>query len=338
MLLSFSYTQRTVYLAPVAIESVINRHSNFTSHYGIATVIIPGAYIFGLIHCLRVWLLYFDINIYKFHMQKAWLKVIDPKLESTNWFNNKQATLGNSMFLLKYGITLSLFCVAIGATFRILHLLFIDRIFSWFIVFTFAITATVFWCKLRKHYNDPLAIKKELSWMIRCAFFYFAIGVSLLLCLILNVISEDTYDVGWRFMACSFINSAMTILSIIPRYLCMSHNHDHDSNVNGNNNKTKCGCFQNNPCCVATTVQTKEMMKRMRTWTSTESSTSQQSLPDTFGNYWTDIVCSQYGYESFMQHLLEEFSIENLLFCSEVYIVCLCALSMCLNPKNGVVI
>ena len=37
-----------------------------------------------------------------------------------------------------------------------------------------------------------------------------------------------------------------------------------------------------------------------------------------FGDRWYDIVCSQFGYESFMHHLQKEFSVENLLFITEV--------------------
>ena len=37
----------------------------------------------------------------------------------------------------------------------------------------------------------------------------------------------------------------------------------------------------------------------------------------TFQATWKDIVCTSYGYETFMNHLEKEFSIENLLFISE---------------------
>ena len=37
--------------------------------------------------------------------------------------------------------------------------------------------------------------------------------------------------------------------------------------------------------------------------------------------HWSQIVCTSLGYESFMNHLETEFSIENLLFVTEV---CVC--------------
>ena len=43
-----------------------------------------------------------------------------------------------------------------------------------------------------------------------------------------------------------------------------------------------------------------------------------QATKSVIYNHWSQIVCTALGYESFMNHLETEFSLENLLFVTEV--------------------
>ena len=328
----------------MAVESILRpKASNLiTGTYGIVFIVIPSVNILALIIMLRIWLLYYDINLSKFLRQKAWLIVIDPESGANNWFKKNESTFGNSIFLVKYGMSIMLIVCVISGILRFVNVSLIERLLSWFVVLSFIIFASIIWYKLRARgfYYDKLGIKKELLIMIACLIFYILIGASLICLLVLKIFDNDDYDVAWRFMAFGLANSSIVLLTLLPKKLChlepkhprleldsktnsvdsgsghpmstsIQHNHDHDHDLRPRPPRK----FSDSSSRSAT------------------SGTAARSRP--FGHSWTDIVCTQFGYESFMDHVMHEFSLENLLFISEVccfmfYVLCFVFCTFCL--------
>ena len=65
-------------------------------------VFYPTVQLFSAVTVLRVWLLYFDMNVSQILKAKIWSHVIDPDFESKQWYFRKQSTFGNAKYLLKF--------------------------------------------------------------------------------------------------------------------------------------------------------------------------------------------------------------------------------------------
>ena len=279
---------------------------------------IPSLYICVLVAYLRIWLLYYDINLTKFLLQRAWLSAIDPATDSKNWFNKHHHTLGNSTFLLKYGILLVVLCAISSAVLRIFNFLWIDRILNWFTVTFIAIVAGIIWFKLRQFYADSLGIKKEMVYIVRIGCVFATIFICLIGLFYFKYLNEIMYNLCWRYQISALCTSAMFVFAIMPKISMRNRrakikatrnkneNENNDtSNSHGIRKSGICGCLG----CFDELPMLK-LTQSMRTSTVTVS--------ENFGAVWTDVVCTQFGYETLMDHLKTEFSVENLLFISEV--------------------
>ena len=72
-----------IYLVSVSIESIIFGIAKFVPQYGIHIIINPVTYLIAFMTVLRIWMLYYDINLYKYNLNKEYVKI-----------QNKEATKG----------------------------------------------------------------------------------------------------------------------------------------------------------------------------------------------------------------------------------------------------
>lgn len=352
------------------IDRILHTGGTFiTQYYFVIFLLIPLLYTFVALNILRIWLLYFDINITKFNLQKAWQSVMDPMLETQNWFKQHEQTYGNAIFLIKYCLLFVIFFSTTSGLLRTFNLITIERIMSWIITLALTICAIIIWFKLKHFHIDHLGIRREMVAIFRIGCFFFITGIIILALRVSNVISENLYNIIWGFNVCIGLTALTIITTLYPKKLSQtgtkmqlksseSSNSDICSCMICNCN-CNCKVFVNCNCpCVnkigdilganeanqlGSLQKTNELNKnielvfdkpKVNVINSTSNSNSLQ-MPssvssvspsineDNFGNLWSDIVCTPFGYESLMNHLKNELSIENLLFISEVYI-CLC--------------
>ena len=246
----------------------------------------------GVFGAARLWLLYYDTRLSKLARQSAWLRIIDAKAFDKNWFKEHANTLGNSLYLLKYG---TLIIIIGNATDELLARNGIYQIllaFRFMVVLSLASFILHIWRKLRNYQYDSLGIRKEIKLL-----FIGAVVWGLFICIVLATVHDpNVYKISWRFSLCVLLIVTMIIMTLYPKAL--------------NKSKTaKAGL----PAVGVIKRQTGRGELHMDALQQ-----SSENLDGNIGKNWVDIVCTSFGYESLMNHLEKEFSIENLLFVSEV--------------------
>ena len=284
-----------VYLIPTCTEYLLNRTTETTYFYTIVTVLVPNTYSYFALNCIRAWLLYYDINITKFQKHKAWLSAIDPETENKNWFKNKESTYGNSIFLFKYTAILIILFALICTVFHLLLMQLMVRILTWIVITTLTVTTGVIWRKLKHYYYDNLGIRKEMLYTMRNGLFWLSFGIFTVVFVQIGMISFELYYVLFTFMVSCFANCLMFLLTVYPKIT---------NTPTAKINKCIQGCVINSLCCNCNQGN--------------QTSDEEEDMSIYKYNNWQFIVCTNYGFESLMNHLEKEFSIENLLFVSEV--------------------
>ena len=100
-----------IYIPFTAIEGLLFgfNTTNISETYIYIFLCIPIGYQFIFVVIMRVWLLYYNIHLFKFEKQKIWISVIDSTLESKNWYKKNLNTFGNDKFLFyKIGCIITL--------------------------------------------------------------------------------------------------------------------------------------------------------------------------------------------------------------------------------------
>lgn len=303
--------------------------------------------------CIRAWLLYFDTNLTKHNLEKVWKSALDPTVHDNNWFTNNQQKLGSPNFLLKFIISITFLVFGLGILWRnILFVPWIDRVQIWTIFSATFITSSCIWYKLRLFYNDSLGIRDEMVVFFRGYLILVSLGTIINGLFFFQIINELYFIVLIHIVQDFAAKFTMIALTWVPRKLTSQDTVGvsrilFGSRASSKNNVTIldylfCVCF----CCLNRSrrdgINSIEQLKAMSPITVSASSqntsdgggggSSTSSKVFAFENvktkfYWTDIVCTDYGYESLMNHLTTEFSIENLLFISEVKLIILCFVS-----------
>ena len=91
------------------------------------TVLVITLYLGVQIHCIRVWLLYFNLRISQILKNRNWQAIINPQIFKNNWYlnpvNQRRFGHGNS------GKTLIIFAIVISTILSIIQVTFylIDR-------------------------------------------------------------------------------------------------------------------------------------------------------------------------------------------------------------------
>ena len=182
-----------------------------------------------MINIIRIWLLYFDMNISKFKNQNGWRIIIDPNCQSTNWYFQKLNTYGNSNYLFKYGFLFVLVC----STIRIVLSYTFDIIFAW--LFTYAIYSlqivapVVIYFKLRHFYYDSLFIRQEfltLFWLMLACLLMVILTTIFDQLFLQHIKNEDNQDaisnLLWVSQTLTVTNVVMYSLIWVPRRLVVA--------------------------------------------------------------------------------------------------------------------
>ena len=153
------------------------------------------------------------------HLQKAWLTVMDPTLESQNWFKKYEHSLGNANFLLKFAIIIVFILSVISAILRTEKLLFIERVVVWFVSLIVTIGASFIWYKLRNYHYDTLGIRTEMGILLKFAIITLIAALTMVLLLQLQIISFEIYDILWCYTVCILLTGLTIFSTLLPRKL-----------------------------------------------------------------------------------------------------------------------
>ena len=280
----------------------------------------------GALLTIRVWLLYFDINLSKYYLHKAWSSAItSPNSTSNdnnksmqnemqlnvNWFYKHQKTLGNVKYLTVVTFIIIIICFLIDVYIYVEINLVGASLFSICCYGLTFIACGIFYYKLKNCYFDELAIRKE-----------FVISIMSLLpryvCFIINSIvslnvdryTEIEYCLTHQYLSIYVCSTGIIILTMYGKYKTQPNYKYIYSNKKDDKSKYKC-----NNCNICqiyfhpisrknhigidqkSGIDTVEQSGRSR-------SRSESDGIRRIGSRWSDIVCSQLGYESLMNHLV----------------------------------
>ena len=324
--------------------------------YAMCYIYTPCSYSFVVINCIRAWLLYFDMNLTKLQLQKMWLTIINPNTESSNWFYTHKTTFGNANYMLKYGISIAILLVIFSSILRhSLNLMLVERIVSWGVSLIVIIFTGIIYNKLKESfYNDKLGIRKEMIIMLKsaifiiipylfieCAFYlkWINMKIHLLLycciisigccvCLViltlfpkkLNQIASRRKTINHKYPSnqSKFPNLFHSLTDFSGKWTPKSSSSSSIPNIQQGSRKQDQDQKQQLSPRFHVSQHSTSVSLGLDNISSNSSSATPKVRP--FGSNWQDIICTTFGFESFMYHLEKEFSIENLLFVSEVYI------------------
>ena len=328
------------------ILASISSNSIQFEEYAICYIYTPCAYTFIVINCIRAWLLYFDINLTKFTLQKVWLTAMNPDTATANWFYTNKNTFGNANYLLKYGVTVVVLLVVFSSFARhVFDLAMIETITRWVVSLFVLIFTTAICNKLKaSFYNDKLGIRKEMMLMLKCGIAMLIPYVFVQIAFYLQWIENNVYMLLHCCIIAIGFDIYVTLVTLFPKRLSGTGAQSRPGDVyRGLRLDKLCHLFGGVSSDVTKNSglthqqphephQQHPKLHSLRPSLSfTRSSSRDSKNNDTsgdgrgfksfkkqFGYRWQDIVCTKFGFESFMHHLEKELSIENLLFVSEV--------------------
>ena len=313
---------------------------------------------------VRMWLLYYDTQISKLKLQKAWLSVIDTNAESGNWFRKHERTFGNAVYLTKFCVTYAILLTIINALLRRILLetgISIMRMVDTMNGIISYVLIGIIWYKLRKCQYDNLGIRHEMIAYFTTGFIWFIAHATVVTLNTTGIINETIFEILWRYVFAIIVSALILVITVYPQKLSRLGDLSEYSSI-----WLVCAVFKCKCCwCLTIAINETELprLKSTSKTTGPETSTRETtkssamdvdisvsghvaiksmsarsvssggtsgSLSPSYrdrsltrsisncGRSWTNIVCTLYGYESFMKHLETEFAIENLLFISEV--------------------
>ena len=177
----------------------------------------PAAIIFALITVIRVWLLYFDMNISKLNLQLSWRSVLNSNFASENWFYIKQHKLGNEIYLLKRGIIAAYLFDFLTAMLRYYNFEFYERLITWGVYMFASLFIAIIWCKLRNFFYDTLFIRKEFILLFFITLFF--VLLFLIWGVIIDLVSPFVYNVVWCWMSVIFTTCLVFCHVLLPKLL-----------------------------------------------------------------------------------------------------------------------
>lgn len=339
---------------PISFLLIVFKNPFLNSLY--INVILP-LYLINMVvgiclYSIRTWLLYFNLELTKYNLDKQWLVAMDPVTSSTNWFKNKQQTLGSARYLLSYTAILIIVTFISHILLRLVFgLPWADRGAICGIYLLFLFVDMWLWRRIRLLNEESLSIEKELL-----AGFWSSVGfiVAIFLAnvsLYYGYVSEDIflemiYGPGSVYYMIVFIIT--TILpqkwnkvspSTVTAPPGFGFGNSIDINLNNNNNNTNSTKKRISNLFLLNLPKSRDHHS-LNTYGSgggsggdtptavgSKSPTAALSVPNKIStstsgvpqlrNIWQSVVCTVYGFDHFMHHLQTEFSLENLLFISE---------------------
>ena len=255
----------------------------------------------------RIWIFYYDSKISEFETNKEWRMAIDPIKESNNWFVNNINKFGNSWYLFKICLIISILQSAVFIT--LYHMFDVKysanrRIFSnsWYFccLAIFPMIGIYIGIKISKEVAvDNLGILKELIYESVLCIVFITTGFIPLFFL-------PTYLLRLVFAYYNCIFNISFIYLIVPHSKRLFDKYASDP-VNLNLKKLEFKLAHEN--------QDRTYSISTKTLTVVNSNGSNKHKKK---EGWKDIVSTYDGYVAFMNHLGKEFSQETLLFIQEV--------------------
>ena len=207
-------------------------------------------------------------------------------------------------------------------------LLWIVRIINWIVISSTIAVACIIWYKLKGFYYDNLHIRRELLYTVQVGAIFISIGIVVPLLFFFEIYDELVYTLILRYIIFIYCNLSLILLILVPKRLIFAADYGNGCCHCLNCNYDCCCChvcdglflcqfFHDYRESRKSGFTMKQTMTQMHI---AHASKSSKTL-DNFGSKWSDVVCTLFGYESLIQHLQKEFSIENLLFITEV---CVC--------------
>ena len=403
-----------------AIESGYFNYPPKIAPYLFLFIHLPCYYMMICLMGCRFWLLYFDIHLTKYNLEKAWLNAMNPNSDKENWFKQKELSLGNPDYVFKRAVFVVSLVSIISIILRLLAIYINDEAIQsnlvsgdrmtqgGFIIIMFFWLLIIFY-KLQRSgiVSDQLGIRKEIYIIIILGLTLLLIWFSTLGCAYNGLMSFQMYNLIWCYYCSIYTGVFSLVITIFPRkvdnksiFICQSsrkkYNHSRKRYKNGKNkNKNKSKNInrksktKTNTDIIKTQPNVKPLRSetgsprtnermihnaknaKLRLWcccccgsdadkldiniaTMDQPQMGHKAMSDSvadsidgsvsisisassggalsissitgrnttrrrkFGSSWTDIVCTRFGFESLMHHLQNEFSIENLLFITEV--------------------
>ena len=327
-----------------AIDFLIFGDISQIGFYSGALLTMPAIYICILCICLRLWFLYFDIHLTKYQLEEIWLSAMNPSINNPksneqNWFLKYESTLGNSKYLMKFGIIFILLFSFLSCFLRLnpfIDLSNVDRILNGIIWIFVGLFNLIIWYHLKGlYFQDTLGIKKELYYTFIIAFIFVFGHIGITLLYAFGILNWIWFNYFWCINTLWFGMSGILLNTLLPVRYCVSTTSKKKKtkkSETSTNTIHRCICCCEscicNSCC---DTQTPNGMSLSGTTTTASASDASPRNTDTrnnrgyssaagavsFGSNWFDVVCTGFGYESLMTHLESEFSIENLLLITE---------------------
>lgn len=321
-------------LLAYSIEQIITESSLNTNsdHYQVTTfaryvllhfILTPCLYLFILNTSVRIWLLYFEINKNELQLQMFWQTVIDPNLLKLqkiqlNRFEKYHKTLGNSNYLVKCVLLFTLIFFTISTLLIQFKLNLFERLLSWSLILIVLFTAGIVWYKMRHCSYDKLGIRKEILIVFEIGAVALIIGLVLIILLEHKVFSYTVYSVFFCYLLSILCPILTAVNTLLPKHLSRDRFRHRRGGRNRNKNGAKSVKNKSGICGLCKKRQKPALGIIGSSLTMAMGVKSPSGSSILFGNSWQHIVCTLFGYESFMNHLKNEFSIENLLIVSEV--------------------
>eukprot|EP01083_Nonionella_stella_P019600 54420_1 len=246
---------------------------------------------FFLLYLARAWMLYHDYRFNDCVANLCWRLEIQPTYKHDNWWISKRSVYGNPRYILVvmiivWFVLMGIYCILYFVVCHGTHHTFDDKI-SVIIQWILAVLATVpvalsyamVVFKIRA-ITDVFKIKEELSATNRiCLLCVLIFFVLLIVCSSTDISMDSAPMVCVASLVSSTAAGVIIYLNI--RYIQKSVQDNEDTRKNS--------------------------MSR--------STLREYNIPDM---HLEDVLEDRIGFESFMKHLVAEFSVENLLFISEV--------------------
>ena len=272
-------------------------------------ILFPGLFLYVVVTSIRVWFLWYDLNVSKLQLQRAWRVALNPNSESQDWYFQNQNIWGNPYLILKYGIVYAIIFSIVTITLYLNDLNLYKWLVALFCLLVEVVWVLLMWLKMRKFYYDNLGIKKEFLYFWIVVFIFITIGA---IGTVLIPSQDRIHTEGYNMHSCSselfwacfilcLVNCLIFGLIPLPKWFIARDKLQE---------KLRFEARKQERNSIATTTMTNKSQNGYQT----EEDIEKQRIE----SKWSKIIVTDFGYESFMSHLTREFSIENFLFVTEV--------------------
>ena len=183
-----------------------------------------------------MWLLYYSLNLMRFNSQKSWRKAFNPRTESKNWFKKHEKRFGNTKFLIKFSLIVTLIFALIVTILHISKLALAVRVITWGFVSLLSIATGGICYQLRHFFYDHLYIKMEMMLTMFTGIFWIILGIIFASLVQANVFNFDLYLVCFNYIVWSFACSLLFLTLVYPT-IAMKYKEKEQKNSKHKKNK-----------------------------------------------------------------------------------------------------